>query len=92
MRLYHVHWSDNHNQLGEVSCATSKDEKWGLPWVYLHAQSLKHAKARVAEFNKLLKPTNSLQPAHCPTALLAKYGFLTFPAGPLVEANPHYLA
>lgn len=92
MRKYRSHWSDNRNQLEEPSCATSTEEAWPLPWVYLFASTLKQAKQRVKELNALLRPTDGPQPAHCPTALLAKWGFLTFPAGRLVEVDERYLA
>ena len=90
-RRYIAHWSDNRNQLGDPSCAL-KDTKWALPWVYFHSASLKDAKTRVREFNALLVPTDSPQPAHCPTALLARWGFITYPAGPLHGIDPQYLA
>jgi hypothetical protein len=91
LRKYRSHWSDNHNQLDEPSCVTNAKEQWPLPWVYFFASSLKAAKARVQEFNLLLMPMNAPQPAHCPTLLLARHGFMKFPAGPLADVDSEYL-
>lgn len=92
IRRYRSHWSDNRNQLGEPDAVRIKDEQWSEPWVYFLASSAKEARERVVHFNGLLRPTDSPQPAHLPSRLLAKYGFQVFPAGPLREIDPEYLA